>query len=429
MQVLPSSYHVLSMKRTIHGLILLLPLLIIPASIRAQENKPPEAVAFSGQVRLRSEMDDRHLTANETVFQHLLRSRLRATAKPLSWITVVAEVQDSRYLGSGDPTQARGTTDASADGLDMHQAWAQIDRVFNLPIDLRVGRQEITFANERLVGVSNWSNTGRAFDGARATVRGDGLTVDLWGTRLTAASPGPVESQNFYGIWGNWKPASSVSVDLFGLHDNNTAEVRSGEAAGEHLLSRYTVGTMLRGSFGFLDVELEGAGQLGNTAPNDSSALRDITAFMASANLTGTIDEGTKTRLTLLGTVLSGDGSSRDDRNETFNTLFGTNHKFYGTIDYVPDLSGNFGLVDLSAQIGMSPAKGLRLLLEGHQLLPQRASEEQFGTEVDITVWWRDVVPFELSGGVSVFLPGELLTARIGDEARYWAYIAGQWDF
>ena len=417
------------MKRQLHGLFLLLAALSVPASLQGQETKPAETVTFSGQVRLRSELDDRHLTANETVLIHLLRSRLRATAKPLPWITVVAELQDARYLGSGDPSQARGTTDISPEGLDMHQAWAQIERPFDLPVDLRFGRQEMTFANERLVGVSNWSNTGRSFDGARATLRGDGLTVDLWGTRLSAPSAGPTASQNFYGVWGNLKPATGISIDLFGLHDNNNAAIRSGEDADQPLLSRYTAGSLLKGTFGLLDVELEGAGQLGNAAPNDTTALREIRAFLASATLTATLHEGTRTRLTVLGTALSGDGSARDDRNETFNTLFGTNHRLYGTIDYVPELSGNFGLVDLSAQIGMTPVKGLRLLLEGHQLLPQRGSQEQFGSEVDLTVWWRDAVPFELSGGASIFLPGELLTARIGEEPRYWAYIAGQWDF
>ncbi len=417
------------MKRKLHGLLLLLTALAIPTALMAQETKPAETVTFSGSVRLRSELDDRHLTATETVLAHLLRSRLRATAKPLPWITIVAELQDARYLGSGDPSQARGTTDISADGLDMRQAWAQINGPFDLPVDLRFGRQEITFANERLVGVSNWSNTGRSFDGARATVRGDGLTLDLWGTRLTAPTAAPTAAQNFYGIWGNWKPAAGMSLDLFGLNDNNTAEIRRGSDAGAALLQRYTVGTFFKSTFGIIDIELEGASQLGRTAANDSAALRSIQAFMASGTVTATLEESSKTRLAILGTVLSGDGSAGDDRNETFNTLFGTNHRFYGTIDYIPELSGTLGMVDLSASIASAPIKGLRLLLEGHQFLPQRMVKESFGTEVDLTVWWRDVAPFELSGGISVFLPGDPLHARIGEDPRYWAYIAGSWEF
>lgn len=417
------------MRRLRHGLLLFFHILFIPALLPAQETKPADPIKFSGQVRLRSELDDRRLTAAEAVLVHLLRSRLRATAKPLANITVVAEIQDSRYLGSGDPAQARGTTDISPEGFDMHQAWGQIEKPFDLPVDLRFGRQEITFANERLVGVSNWSNTGRSFDAARATFRATDLTVDLWGARLTAPSAGPTESQNFYGAWGNWKPVNTISVDLFGMRDDNTTHIKRGEDSGEVMLARYTIGSLFKGTFGPLDLELEGAGQLGNTAASDTVDLRSIQAFLASLTATVTVHEETRTRATILGTVLSGDGSARDDKSETFNTLFGTNHRVYGTIDYLPELAGNLGLVDLSAQVSTAPVKGLRILLEGHQLLPQRTTDKAFGTEVDLTIWCRDVAPFEISGGASVFLPGEPLQARIGDSPRYWAYVAGQWEF
>jgi len=381
-------------------------------------------------VRLRTELDDRGLGAvDETVLIHLLRTRLRATARPLPWITVVAEVQDARYLGSGDPSQGRGTTDISPDGLDMHQAWAQIDHPFDLPVDLRFGRQEISFANERLIGVSNWSNTGRAFDGARAMIHGDEVSVDLFAARLSAPVPGPTASQNLYGAWGNWKPAADMSVDLFALRDDNTTPVRRGEDSGKSVLGRNTVGTLLRGTFGPVNVELEGAGQFGENAANDSAQRRTIQAFLGSATITATILPESKTSLFVLGTVLSGDGSASDDRNETFNTLFGTNHKFYGTIDYVPDLSGNFGLVDLGAGISSAPVKGLRIVLDGHVFMPQRSSQEQFGSEVDLTATWRLAAPFELSGGAALFMPGELLKARIGDSARSWAFLAGSWEF
>lgn len=104
-----------------------------------------------GQVRVRSELDGRRMFSDEAVLAHLIRSRIRATARPAAGITVLAEVQDSRYWGQSDPVQGRGTTDASADVLDMHQAWAQCDSIFGMPIVLRVGRQEMSFANERLL--------------------------------------------------------------------------------------------------------------------------------------------------------------------------------------------------------------------------------------------------------------------------------------
>src|SRR5687768_10819217 len=98
-------------------------LLFSPLLLCAQEG---EKVTVTGQLRLRSELDDRGLTTDETVLAHLLRSRLRVTARPVVWATILAELQDSRHLGAGDPASGQGTTDVHAEGLDMRQAFAQI---------------------------------------------------------------------------------------------------------------------------------------------------------------------------------------------------------------------------------------------------------------------------------------------------------------
>lgn len=418
------------MNRQFHGITLLLLLVVSTIPTHAQEPARAEPIKLSGQFRLRSELDDRGLSVDETVFVHLLRTRLRATARPLSWISIVAEIQDTRFFGQSDAAMGRGTTDFSADGLDMHQAWGQIDSVFALPVNLRVGRQEIAFANERLIGAAGWNNSGRSFDGARATLNVSDLSVDAFGARLSAPNAGPTASQNLYGVWGSWKPSKTVAVDLFGLRDDNNAKIRRGEDSAKGMLARYTIGTLAKGTFGPIDVEIEGAAQTGNAAATDSTARREIHAFLGSGTVTATILEDSKTRLSVLGTLLSGDGSPADDRNETFNTLFGTNHRPYGTMDIVPDLTGSFGLVDLGAALSSSPVKGLKLLLEGHSFAPQRGGAgENFGIEIDLTAWWRVAGPFELSGGASIFSPGGLLKARLGEDPRLWAYIAGQWDF
>jgi hypothetical protein len=399
-------------------------LLFLPFALRAQ-------VAVQGQVRERSELDNRGIIDSTTVLVHLLRSRIRVTANPTDWVTVVAEVQDSRFLGSGNPALGRGTTDVTADGLDMLQAWGQIDRPLDLPIKLRLGRQQMAFANDRLVGVSNWSNTGRAFDGLRLMAGSDSMSVDAWAMRLSAPTAGPTASQNFYGVWGNVKPIAGLGVDLFAMRDDNTSPILRGEDSSLSVLERYTFGSFVNLSIGPLDVAVEGAGQTGSSAASDTVARREIGAFLASGQLSFLLLPDSRTRVIALASVLSGDGSARDDRNETFNTLFGTNHRVYGTIDYLPELSGNFGVVDFSGQISSAPVKGVRLLLEGHLFQPQRGGGgEKFGTEIDLTTWYRPAPAFELSGGGAIFMPGKLLETRLGGtDTRSWVYVAGQWDF
>jgi MFS family permease len=408
----------------------LLMLAVLATPLIAQE-KPREAI-ISGQIRLRSSLDGRGILDDKSVFVHLLRSRVRATVRPIAGITVLAEVQDSRWWGQADPAQARGTTDADADAIDMHQAWAQIDSVFGLPVSLRVGRQEMKFANERLIGVSNGSNTGRSFDAARATLVGVGLTADFFASRLAAPSQGPAASQNFYGAWGSWKPSSAVAIDLFGLRDDNNATIRCGADSGHSVLERYTAGTYVRLVADPFDAELEGAMQVGDGAAADTAMRRAIRAFMASGSVGFTLLPASKTRVYALATVLSGDGSAADRRAENFNTLFGTNHRLYGYMDIVPEALGTAaGLVDISGGLTSSPSDELRLGIEGHLLKPQRAAAGAYGAEVDMNARWRVNSAFELFGVLGMFLPGPATITHFieGDDPRFSGYISGQFDF
>ena len=35
------------------------------------------------------------------------------------------------------------------------------------PLSLKIGRQEMTYGDQRFIGLTDWSNTGRSFDAAR----------------------------------------------------------------------------------------------------------------------------------------------------------------------------------------------------------------------------------------------------------------------
>ncbi|HEX8241914.1 MAG TPA: alginate export family protein [Longimicrobium sp.] len=405
-------------------LALVLGISLVSSPLAAQDSARVEAprLVVSGQVRLRSEWDDRHVLADEKVMVHLLRSRLRATARPLAWITVLAELQDARFLGEKDPSRAGVST-------DVHQAFVQVDGPFRLPLRLRLGRQEMTFANERLIGVSNWSNTGRSFDGARATwMAARTLSVDAWAERPSARSAGSSDARHFYGAWVTWKPVQAVATDLFALRDDNTARIRLGPDAGRRMLGRNTVGANLRTTAGRLAIELEGAGQTGHGAASDSVDRQEIRAWMGSVTASAALLARTQTRLGGVITVLSGDRSPGDGRDERFSTLFGTSHRPYGTMDIVPELSGTHGLVDVGATLAHALVAPVRLLLEAHRFLPHRGSGA-FGSEADLTAVWRAAPPFEVSGGASAFAPGPLLETRLGGSTRWWAYLQGTWEF
>lgn len=67
--------------------------------------------------------------------------------------------------------------------------------------------------------------------------------------------------------------------------------------------------------------------------------------------------------------------------------------------------------------------------LEGHMFGPQRGSSDPYGTEMDLAVTWKGKGGMELSGGMSLFMPGDLLESRLGNSTRFWGYLSGQWTF
>ena len=48
------------------------------------------------------------------------------------------------------------------------------------PLTARLGRQEIAFGDQRLVGHANWLNAGRSFDAARLTLKTKPAQIDLF---------------------------------------------------------------------------------------------------------------------------------------------------------------------------------------------------------------------------------------------------------
>ena len=86
------------------------------------------------------------------------RARLGLEVKAWDWVQAKIELQDVRVWG--EETNTLG--DFSADGFDLHQAY--ITMTCPVGFFFRIGRQEINFDNQRLIGAVGWSNQARSFD-------------------------------------------------------------------------------------------------------------------------------------------------------------------------------------------------------------------------------------------------------------------------
>ncbi|CAN5820504.1 alginate export family protein [soil metagenome] len=405
-------------------------LLLVPAAALAQT----ETVRLLGEVRVRGEAERPAVTDTADAFT-LLRSRLGIEATLSPRAVVLLQVQDARAFGEGG-----GTMDGSAERLDMHQAWLQyrVEAGMYRAV-FRVGRQEIALGNERLVGAVGWSNTGRAFDGARVaagTATGDwrlhgfAATVQERGRRISGAQ----QDRGDHLFVGGY--LESTPLDVFLLHDREDA-YRSFTG-----VDRSTLGARLASPvLGVLMPSVEGAYQIGNQvwAGGVQPMSQDIRAYMVGARL------GYLTPLPILNRagvgldLLSGDADPADDTYRAFNTLYATNHRFYGYIDLFLEPAARTrdrGLIDGIASARLALTRDLALDIDGHGFWLHRefagSSDRHLGWELDLTLPVQLGANQQLQLGYSAFRNGPAAPLiGLGRERAvwHWAHVQATFSF
>jgi hypothetical protein len=142
---------------------------------------------------------------------------------------------------------------------------------------------------------------------------------------------------------------------------------RSAEAIGE---DRHTAGLFATGQAGPLTLTGEGYAQLGDLAHNSISAWMAAGRVTYKSTLPGALGVG------LFGEALSGDRT----KEGAFDTLYGTNHKFYGEMDFfldIPKHTALHGLVDAGASLSALPSPWLTCNLDAHLSRPRDAQQHQ----------------------------------------------------
>lgn len=399
-------------------------LLAATAPIGAQSTTLDKVdISLSGEVRVRTEFDDR---TSDTDADHatLLRTRLAALAKPSGEVSLFVQLSDSRAFGEESNT----LTDASADRLDLHQAWlAWMPRP---DVTLTVGRQELAFADERLVGTVGWANVTRAFDGIRLNLRAGAWTLDGFAANLdeqaallaTGLNPRVNEDEDDRALYGLW--AATDHVDLFALGDRNATD-----GPDRTDIDRYTLGARGRKRFGPVALEATVAFQTGEQA--GVSDRQDVEAYLASARADVMFARPQGGRLGMQIDILSGDRTPGDDTFGGFNTLYATNHKFYGFMDLflnLPGQTGDLGLVDGIVRGSLS-SSGWTLRADLHRFWlaeDNPAGERAIGYELDLTASRTLSGGLGFQAGYSLFSPseaGEVAPIGLGGDTLHWAYV------
>ncbi len=329
-------------------------------------------VDFSGQYRVRGEIknpsnftDHVSGSADGAEKSDLIEQRVRLTgvANPTSDVTVKVTIQDTRKWGHNTHTTGGPSlTDKASNVLDLHESYVLVNDFLGLPVDLKVGRQELVYGDQRLVGSFGWSNNGRSFDAIKLTHKTDQFNLDLFFAKIdegdtdttgtTYSANGSDSDQDFYGLYATVNVNANNTLDayLLYLRDAGTTPMLTHPDAPAVIIGSqelYTIGARLKGKLPMANpidytVELPyqfGSinGQASTLAGPDQDADIKAWAFAAKAGITV---NGGNTRIGGEYDYATGDdrdttaaGSTRDGDIETFTPLFPTQHGHYGMMD------------------------------------------------------------------------------------------------
>lgn len=371
------------------------------------------------------------------------RARLGADATH-GPIEVRLVLQDARSYGltTGDMFVA-GPSPTALTGA--YEGWVDVHTATTHPSFVRIGRQPVSWGEGRLLGVADWSPTGRSLDAVRGRlVFGDGA-AEVLAAVLETPLPQAFALDAYaslYGARGEWAFDPLFQVEAYVLARLSYYRpfvVTSSSLQGQVYDGQtYTGALHLHGQGPGWSWGAEGAYQLGHVAgvPHDGTTFTGgRAAWAAAAHVAKTLDN-----VVLAPTIgIGGSFATGDTPGNTyraFDPIQPDVHVWYGAMDlfsWSNEIEGNarVSIVPWTDAVANLEYRYARLAQPGDAWRSSYVADiaqvvgnakAELGHEIDATMRWAPWAPFELEGGYSVLFLGD--GARAILEAQRGAAVA-----
>jgi len=312
----------------------------------------PKWATIDFQVRAREEnqSSDKYISGNDAVYV-LTRVWGGLELRPAKPLTVYMQFVDAHALGLPLTYVASNMRDE----FDARQAFLAYH---SGPFRIIAGRQELRYGSERLVGISNWTNTSRTWDGFVGRI-GDKNRLDLFTTSVVAVHPTSLDKHGagltFHGAVATittWVPRTVLQPFVY---VRALPRVQSQQAIwGTE--TEATPGTEVSAKLpGGLYFDALGALQRGSYS-NDS--IRAAAGYVKAGYYAERFDW--KPRLAGEYDYASGNPKTDLTRIGTFDQQYPSNHNAFG----LTDLFGFQNIKQDRINLDLSPAKPVTLLLQ-----------------------------------------------------------------
>ena len=378
------------------------------------------------------------------------------------WIAATIEgrssysFDDERYSAT-----AAGQGLPERDGpLDLHQAFLFVGNHKAFPLSLKIGRQELVYGDQRLLGHFRWNNNARTFDAAKVRWQNAFFGVDLFTGSLVYNDHRNLNTSNFQdafsGAYFNFPTvATKEVVEAYVYRRTVSRGILTDNWTGMAAPFRfpapqdlYTAGLRVRSkpeAYGPWDYGVELMHQFGErtaVAPAATVAAAAASPRLDQAAWAAVLQGGYtwsehpwQPRVAVIYSYASGDKNASDGDSETFQNLFATTHLHYGYMD----LSSLQNLEDLRLALAAKPRTNVSLAVEVHFQRLNRTTDfwyniggvprnfpgaavgsgggfrinpsysRDLGTEIDFVAGWTFKPYAQIEVGVSHYFRGDYI--------------------
>lgn len=334
---------------------------------------------------------------------------------------VVAKDKDGKTIPIVVPTSQVAVSSGQSEDpfISMHQAYFLLNP--NDLVEFKVGRQEITYGEDVVIGRARWNNAGRAFDAAKFSFKPSWARIDLFYAKILEQNwnaGNKVDDKDMYGMYTELTESLVPKIKelhVYAFHENDRSDGKITGSKDKLTLA----GSRLKTAVDWLDVRSEHVAQTGDRAGVD------FKGYLGILEVGATYKEFVKSRIS----------AEFSHGSKDYNQFYATPHRVLGFVD----LYGRRNIQDLTVSYGVAPSDTFKAKLDYHsfmrvdttqplynlrmaQIGDGKDSSRYAGSELDLVLNETFMKKFAVEGGACLYFPGGY-TKSIGSDMPLFFYL------